>query len=633
MAGIITALAGLALLPSSVFVHASFDWPLRFATRAVTNRLVLVEMDTSACAELQQTRERWDRALHAGLLDYLREDGCPLVVFDIWFNKERQPGSDRALAEAMRQHGRVALIAMLANPSHPRMAGNQVYPPLSLFREAATNWGVAQATWETDGVVRRQWLSSEPELYPSLPWVAARLAGAPSEDPLAISSGARWLRYYGQEGAWMRLSYHFATNQAPGFFRDKMVFVGNRPKTSVPDGEDDEFRTPYTRWTGQSAGGLEIMATAFLNLVNGDGLRRLSWWWEALVLVATGALAGAGLSLLRWPVALTLGLTAAAVVASAGIGLSHFTNWWFPWLVVAGGQVPCAVAWTIASRWERAGISQYETLSKPFGTGAYGEVFLARHKKRGDWYALKKVQRSRFTNTEAYEREFHGLAQYLPVSAGDPGLLKIHHLERSEQEGYFSYVMELGDSETAGWEERPEEYRAINLENKRRRHEKNRLPLRDCVRIGIALADALHFLHQQGLIHRDIKPSNIIFVDGQPKLADVGLVTGIEQAGQAVSQIGTFDYMPPEGPGKPQADIYALGMVLYSISTGGNPSRALRLSPTLVESIPEFMFLNKVLWKACAQQPEDRHATGAELRDALKEVDRLMRKESPTHEV
>src|SRR5260370_2677396 len=42
-----------------------------------------------------------------------------------------------------------------------------------------------------------------------------------------------------------------------------------------------------------------------------------------------------------------------------------------------------------------------------------------------------------------------------------------------------------------------------------------------------ALADALEFLHQNGLTHRDIKPQNVIYINGQPKLANLGLVAEI----------------------------------------------------------------------------------------------------------
>src|SRR5437762_12340571 len=94
---------------------------------------------------------------------------------------------------------------------------------------------------------------------------------------------------------------------------------------------------------------------------------------------------------------------------------------------------------------------------------------------------------------------------------------------------------------------------------------RRRLPIGECVRNGAAIASALGFLHRHKLIHRDIKPSNIIFVNGVPKLADIGLVADLSEA---KSFVGTLGYIPPEGPGKPQADLYSLGKVLYEMSTG-----------------------------------------------------------------
>ena len=78
------------------------------------------------------------------------------------------------------------------------------------------------------------------------------------------------------------------------------------------------------------------------------------------------------------------------------------------------------------------------------------------------------------------------------------------------------------------------------------------------------LADALHYMHQHALTHRDIKPSNIIFVGGVCKLADIGLVAGFGER----TFVGTEGFVPPEGPGTPQADIYSLGKVLYEMSSG-----------------------------------------------------------------
>jgi serine/threonine protein kinase len=86
---------------------------------------------------------------------------------------------------------------------------------------------------------------------------------------------------------------------------------------------------------------------------------------------------------------------------------------------------------------------------------------------------------------------------------------------------------------------------------------------------GRVLAGAVSFLYRRGKVHRDIKPSNIIFVRGQPKLADIDLVKSIEAT---VSFAGTADYIPPEGPGTAAHDVFALGKVIYQMATG-KPAR------------------------------------------------------------
>src|ERR1019366_3971741 len=96
------------------------------------------------------------------------------------------------------------------------------------------------------------------------------------------------------------------------------------------------------------------------------------------------------------------------------------------------------------------------------------------------------------------------------------------------------------------------------------------------------------------LVHRDIKPSNIIFVNGVPKLADIGLVAEVNEAR---SFVGTEGFIPPEGPGTEQADVYGLGKVLYEASTGKDRHEFPDL-PTLLDQLPEldkFLELNEVI--------------------------------------
>jgi CHASE2 domain-containing sensor protein len=615
------------------WVNASYDYLFRFGAHTVTNNVAVILMDNEAFDQFHQTRgQPWDRALHAQLLNRLADDGCALVVFDSFFRSPRNAVSDKALADAMRRQ-RVVLMAEQAQVTHPDLSGAQPTLPAEGFLDAAgTNWGVAWLDPDLDQIVRRHWPFPSPGTYPSLPETIARLAGA----HLGGEPQERWLRYYGQEGAWTKLSYRFALTQPAGYFRNKIIFIGTQPQTTLPDGEPDKFRTPYTRWTGECSGGVEIIITSFLNLVNGNWLRRPAGWIELSTLVVSGILIGGGLCRMKLPTACAYAAALAVIVALGAISCSYFTNYWFPWLVISGGQVPCALACALAvSKTFRGAetkadavdespvIPGYELIHPPFGRGAYGKVWLAKN-KAGQWRALKIIFLANFENDSApYEREFQGISRYKPVSEKHPGLLRVDFVSK-KLDGYFYYVMELGDSIEPDWEREPSKYKPRDLGNERARAEGKRLPVPQCVQIGIELAGALEFLHQQGLTHRDIKPSNIIFVDGRPKLADLGLIAEIRPPDHERTVVGTPGYMPPlpERPGTPASDIYSLGVVLYVLSTGRAAAYFPEIATSLVANKPplEFFPLNNVILKACQQDAAQRHASAAEMRRALQEL-------------
>lgn len=260
-------------------------------------------------------------------------------------------------------------------------------------------------------------------------------------------------------------------------------------------------------------------------------------------------------------------------------------------------------------------IPDHELLKK-IGRGSYGEVWLARS-VTGQHRAVKLVYRDAFDNERPFTREFSGIQTYEPISRSHPGLMNILHVGKRDAEGYFYCIMELADDLNTGQKVDRDRYtpRTLREELKQRR----RLPVVDCLRIGQALAAALEHLHQGGLVHRDIKPSNIIMVNGQPKLADIGLVASQDST---MSFVGTEGYIPREGPGTPQADLFSLGKVLYEISTGKGPLDYPNLPTDLVEMPDREMFLglNEVIVKCCHSDATQRYGTAADVAADLRRV-------------
>lgn len=252
-------------------------------------------------------------------------------------------------------------------------------------------------------------------------------------------------------------------------------------------------------------------------------------------------------------------------------------------------------------------------LIKLIGEGSYGEVWLAKG-VTGTYRAIKIVYRNRFTSHRPYEREFSGLCAYEAISQSHPQLLNILHVGKGAKDAFFYYVMEIADAAAGEGELIPNTYEARNLRTELA--SRGAFPVDDCIRIGHSLTLAVQYLHECNLLHRDIKPSNIIFVSGVPKLADIGLVTSRTER---CSFVGTEGYIPPEGPGSVQSDVYALGKVLYEMATNRSAQDFPELATDAIQGprAKQVLALNSVILKACEPIAEKRYPTCQELAEDL----------------
>lgn len=314
-------------------------------------------------------------------------------------------------------------------------------------------------------------------------------------------------------------------------------------------------------------------------------------------------------------------------------------------------------------------IGPYRLLSV-IGEGGIGIVFKAEHVTTGQVVALKTVRRQREGHLASFRREFHTVRQIQ-----HPRIVRI--LDGDTVHGRPWYAMELLTGQTLGerfrghkgtddpsWvtgdvdsaddvptvratSERAGDFPVSALISKRPR--KPLLPLYDLLTILRKVADALAFIHGQGVVHRDLKPGNIfIRTDGDPVLMDFGLVHRYARGAREVLDIagrrdGTTGYIAPEQlRGErvdARADLYALGCILYEGLTGTLPlpstsTRGFGRERDLVEAVAAQVVrpdlpsaLESLILKLLADRPADRlgHASdvarvleklGAQPRDA-----------------
>lgn len=333
----------------------SYDVPFPLRKNVATKNVVIVYLDEGAARALGQPLDlSWDRRIFARLLDRLNRDGAKLVCFDLVFSMESADAiADEEFARAMTRHGRVILGGDYREHEQFGVQIAAVEKATPLLRQAQAGWGLLIfRPIDPDGAIRQLCLGYQG--VPSLAMTAASRAGA----ILPGNSGAppaRWLNYYGPAGeAFEGVSIADALREdgvPPNFFRDRTVIVGGRYSTGSLRTAKDEFGNPYSRWGRRFSPGVEIHATAFLNLVRSEWLRRPAPGAELAILLAVGLFFGAGLPLLRPHWALAVTLLAGTVIFAGSCLLVWHGQMWFPWALPVVGQLPLALGWSVGSQY------------------------------------------------------------------------------------------------------------------------------------------------------------------------------------------------------------------------------------------------------------------------------------------
>jgi hypothetical protein len=260
----------------------------------------------------------------------------------------------------------------------------------------------------------------------------------------------------------------------------------------------------------------------------------------------------------------------------------------------------------------------------------------------------------RLIGTGATSRVYEGV----PVGGGERVALKILHRWLADDEhtmGRFRREGRAGGSivhanvvsvhETLVHEEGGRRWPVVVCElvsapTLRERLEEGTLGVREAVRVGAEIADALAAAHAVGVVHRDLKPGNVAVTDdGDIKVLDLGLawlddpVARLTSAGDFV---GTLAFAAPEqlnaswGPRDERIDLFALGVLLYEALTGSSPwgparaeSNALRrhalAPPRLLEIARDVPAdLDALLQALLAARPSDRPKSASVVRDRLR---------------
>ncbi len=271
----------------------------------------------------------------------------------------------------------------------------------------------------------------------------------------------------------------------------------------------------------------------------------------------------------------------------------------------------------ITARLSTALADRYK-IERHLGEGGMATVYLA-HDLKHDRKVAVKVLRPELSAILGGERFLNEIK--VTANLQHPNILPLY--DSGEADTLLYYVMPYIEGET--------------LRDKLNREKQ--LGVDETVEIAKAVAGALNFAHERGVVHRDIKPENVLLQAGQALVADFGIALAVSAAGgtrltETGLSLGTPHYMSPEQATgdrelDARSDVYSLGVTVYEMLVGDPPhlgssaqaiiAKILSEKPSPISQTRDLVpgNVDAAVQRALAKTPADRFASASEFATAL----------------